>query len=68
MTGKVQPEVQSVQISSTENTESLRLTLTDLSTRTATSEVQVVEMTYDTSNPDCTWQLGMMGVYTGLLL
>lgn len=61
--GKVQPEVQSVDISSTEDLESLRLTLTDLSTRSATQEVQTVTMTY--SNTDGVWQLAMNGVYTG---
>lgn len=62
-TGKVQPEVQSVQISSTEIKETLRLKLTDLTTRTATKEVQVVEMTYD--DADGVWQLSMMGARTG---
>ena len=63
--GRVQPEVQKVQISSTEDKETLRFTLTDMSTRTATKEVQQVDMTY--SNVDGQWKLALMGVYTGEL-
>ena len=43
----------------------LRFTLTDMSTRTATKEVQQVDMTY--SNVDGQWKLALMGVYTGEL-
>ncbi|XP_067950540.1 fibrocystin-L-like [Watersipora subatra] len=60
--GKVEPEVQTITLSSTEDTEDITMTLNGFSSRTATKEVQVVTMT--STNTEGNWQLAMNGVYT----
>lgn len=61
--GRVQPESQTVQISSSANKEITRVSLTSLTTQAATKETQAVTVTF--GGNDGAYQLGMHGVYTG---
>ncbi|XP_067950539.1 fibrocystin-L-like [Watersipora subatra] len=63
--GKVEPEVQTITLSSTEDTENIMMTLNGFYSRTATKEVQVVTMT--SPSKEGNWQLAMNGVYTDIL-
>lgn len=62
--GRVQPEEQTADISSTVETEDLRVTLRSLAGQSKTQEVQQVDVVF--SNTDGTFRLGMNKAYTGI--
>lgn len=63
----MQPETQTIKISSTVNKEVVKITLNNMATQSVTEEVQKVTVTF-TDVDTGTFRLGMYGAYTGTLI